>query len=239
MPFGIDLEVPAVRYNLFAGALLIAFAFYSIRQSDTNTLLSIIVIAGAVWLAYEYLRNQSKTIDAGQDNKIARLDSEAKWQEGHVAERHADMAALPPFPKKGFKYIKTNPILVDIATDLNVIRIFDRARYGDMCHLLNSFQKTYEYILSDRYDAGQYLPIFQDLGDAVIENMYSSVFVLPSKLKHVYGVNPDALVQKNIDRFMVLRRKMSSVLESYAKKELGLQVVPLSLPGANGTARFP
>jgi hypothetical protein len=182
------LLFPEVRDNIFLGAFLIAFAFYFIRQSDTNTLITIIIIGGVSWVAYIYLQKQSETLGKTEANVEGRLDGEAKWREGRVMETHADAACIPTFPKKGFKYLKTNSILVEIATDLAIIRMFDRARYGDMCHLMNTYQKTYQYILSDRYDAKQYLPIFQDLGDAVLQNMYSSVFVLPSKLKNVYGV---------------------------------------------------
>ena len=230
---------PEVRDNVFIGAFLIAFAFYSMRGSETNTLISVIIIGGVLWVGYTYLQGQSARLEKTASNIEGALDDEAKWQQGRVLEAHSNAVTMSPFPKKGFKYLKMNPILVEIAKDVSIIRMFDRARYGDLCHLLNTYQKTYMYILSDRYDATQYLSVFQDLGDAVLENMYSYIFVLPPKLKHVYGVDPDALLQDNIKRFTVLRRKMSSILANYAKKERGVHVVPDALPSANGTCRYP
>ena len=139
------IHFPEVRDTVFIGALLVAFAFYSIRQSDTNTLLTIIIMGGVSWVAYMYTQKQSETIEKTRANVDGRLDDEAKWQEGRISETHADAASIPPFPKKGFKYLKTNSILVDIATDLILIHMFDRSRYGDLCHLMNTYQKTYQY----------------------------------------------------------------------------------------------
>ena len=127
-----------------------------------------------------------------------------------------------------------NGILVEIAKSIGVVRMFDRARYADLLLLLNQWQKTYVYILSDRYDPGTYISIYNDLGDSILENMYSMILVFPkpNTMKHVYDVVPEKLINTNVNRFLVLKRKMTRVLESYCKKEKGIKVVPISLPQA-------
>jgi hypothetical protein len=224
------INAPPVRDNLFLGLLLLAFAFSSFRGSDTNTLLAAIFMGGVAWVGYTYLADQSAALQKTQANVRGALESEAQWLKGKVASTYSDQMWLPTFPKKGFVFLASNPILVEIATALSVMRMFDRSRYADLCHLLNTYQKIYEYILSDRYDASSHLSIFQDAGDAVLDVMRSAVFVVPPKFQHVYGVDYESRVQANVDRFTVLRRKMTRVLESYAKKELGVHVVPESLP---------
>ena len=90
----------------------------------------------------------------------------------------------------------------------------------------------------ERYNAADTISTFTDLGDSILEIMYGIVLVLPEKFKHIYGVDPDKLVSDNIDKFKLLRRTMTRVLESYAKKELGLNVVPISLPNASDKKSF-
>lgn len=219
----LELGIPSVRDSLFAGALMIALAYNTMQQQQTNTLLSMIVISGVIWVMYTRIAAQSAAIDSGQDKTIDRLNAEARRYVGTMSASHMDTVwGNTLFPKKGFMYLAKNPDLVEIAKDLVILRMFDRGRYADMCQLLNTYQKIYEYVLSDRYDAAQYMQTFADVGDAVLENIYSGVFILPLSYKHTYGVDSDALVQTNVRKFMVLRERMTAILKSYAEKELGI-----------------
>lgn len=232
------INTPTVRDNLFLGLFLWAFAYNSFRNSETNTLLATILFGGIAYVGYMYLAGTSDTLNSSKANVQAALDKEASWLQGQLSSSNADKMWLPAFPKnkKGFTFLASNPVLVEIATNMRLLRMFDRSRYADLCHLLNTYQKTYTYILGGRYNPESYLHTFQDMGDEILELIYGTVFVIPSQnqLKHVYGVDPEILAQNNADRFTVLRRKMTKVLESYAKKEKGLHVVPESLPiGSN------
>ena len=219
---------------LFSAMFFLAFTFYLIRSAETNTILSMIVIGGVAWVVYGYIRDSGKNSESTRKGILNALNAEGARRAGTFNETHRNNVALTPFSRKGkgFKYLAKNPILVEIAKDLEVMRIFNRGAYADLILLLDNFNKTYTYILSDRYDAEPYLPIFADIGDEILEQLYQLILVLPLKFKHVYGVNSRELIKNNIERFILLRRKMTRVLESYAKKELGLKVVPLSLPKA-------
>ena len=112
--------------------------------------------------------------------------------------------------------------------------MFDRGKYGDLLVLMNQFQKTYIYILTERYYFDSYFKTFIDIGDQILELMYGMYFVMPSSaMKHVYDVIPYELIEKNIERFTVLKRKMIKILESFGKKQLGIQYIPENLPKPN------
>jgi hypothetical protein len=238
------LSIPSVRDNLFIGTLLLAYAFFSIGKYETNTLLAIIVISGASWLMYGYLAAQAANERSKRAQKVQMLNDEGAARLAFPATSYQDKFHVLPFPKKGFKYLAMNTILVEIATSLGVVRMFDKARYADLLLLMNQWHKMYVYILSDRYEPCAYLSTFNDLGDSILENMYSMIFVFtsPDALQHVYGVVPEDLLDKNIKRFTVLKRRMTQVLTSYSKKEKGVKTVPLSLPRAadtNASLRLP
>lgn len=223
----LSLGEPLVRDYIFLFALGIAFTFYAIQKSETNTLLAMIVIAGVSWVAFTYLKQQSNKLKEVDTSTVGALNKNIKERESEQVASFENLYSVKPFPKKGCKYLVQNKLLLEIATSFNVIRTFDKARYADIITLLNQFQKTYMYILLDRYDAEHMISTFTDIGDSILELMYSLVFILPDKFKHIYEVDPDKLINSNIDKFIVLRRKMTAVLESYAKKELGLKLFQL------------
>jgi len=170
-----------------------------------------------------------------ETGQVVALNKEVKAREGEQVSTFEDKVAVGTFPKKGVKYLVQNAVLMEIATSFGVVRSFDRARYADLILLLNTFQKTYIYILMERYDVADTISTFTDLGESILELMYSLVLVLPEKFKHIYGVDPDKLVNENIAKFKLLRRTMTRVLESYAKKEAGVNAIPISLPSASDT----
>ena len=219
---------------LFSAMFILAFTFYLIRGADTNTILSIIVIGGISWIIYNYISENGKDSENTNKSIINTLNNEGARRAGTFNETHRNNVTITPFSRtgKGFKYLEKNAILVEIAKDLEVMRIFNRGAYADLILLMDNYNKTYTYILSDRYDAEAYLSIFADLGDSILEILYQLILVLPLKFKHVYGINSKELITSNIKRFILLRRKMTQILESYAKKELDVKVVPLSLPKA-------
>ncbi len=187
---------------------------------------------------FGWLRSQKDKYDVGAGGDGGgsgsgveeRLNKELKVHEGKQSGVYVDNFQIDAFPKKGLKFLMKNASLVEIVKPLVIVKSFDASRYADLLLLMNQLQKTYIYILMDRLDVGTGLSVFTDIGDAILENMYSFVYVLPDKLKHTYDVEPMKVMNNSIEKFTVLRRHMTSVLESYAKKEHGMHIVPISLP---------
>lgn len=187
--------------------------FYMLSKASAQTLLSILVMAAFAWVSYQYLLGRAHTIEKTQKDTLAFFDAETK-QRKEIASDHAFLSKAP---KKGLMYLKRNEVLVEIAKDLVIVRMFDKARYSDLLLYMNELQKTYMYILDGRYSPQMYVPIFLDLRESIQELLYSIVFVVPPRVKHVYGVKPYEILEKNIHRFVAITRTMLDVLQGFAK----------------------
>jgi hypothetical protein len=224
------LDLTLIKKDLFYLVFVFATFAYLLRGNTTEILLQIIILSGIAWVIYGYLQGRSNTAKDTIQDTFSHLDKIGAAR----AETNLDIFNIGAFPKKGFTYLHKNQVLMDIALDLALLKMFDRAKYGDFLVLMNQFQKTYIYILVERYYFESYFPTFLDLGDQILELMYSMYFVMPSSgLKHVYNVIPSVLIEENINRFTVLRRKMIQILESFGKKQLGVKYIPESLPKPN------
>jgi hypothetical protein len=82
---------------------------------------------------------------------------------------------------------------------------------------MNKLMKIYIYILADRYDAYVYTPIFNDIKNDIFEILYSLVFVVPERFKHIYGFNPIKEIEKSINNFRNRVANMLIVIENYGK----------------------
>jgi hypothetical protein len=149
---------------LFSAMLFIAFTFHLIRRADTNTILSLIVIGGISWVVYNYIIENGKDSENTKQGIINTLNNEGVKRAGTFNETHSNNVTIAPFSRtgKGFKYLAKNTILVEIAKDLEVMRIFNKGAYADLILLMDNFNKTYMYILSNRYGPEAHLPIFAD-----------------------------------------------------------------------------
>lgn len=182
--------------------VLLAFVFYQLRNAETNTLLAIIIVGVGAALVFVVMPASTKTASPSPPP-----DTE-----------HRKEAVSANFPVKKFgqmKFLPGNGVFQDIAKDIRFIRIFDKARYGDILLHMEHLQKVYMYILGDRYDAKTHIPIFRDLRASVLEMLYGLVHIVPQTLKHTYGVDPYAIVEKNIADFTAITRKMLGVLHAY------------------------
>lgn len=225
-----DLSNPDIRYNVFMGSLLTAFTFYSIQSYTTNTLLSIIIIFIISWIGYSYIKGKNSEDTTKKQQVLESFNKEIDRLDGAPIGSYLDRVEVGAFPKGTNKtskdrYIGENGALVDIAQSLSKggLRKRDRTRYAELLLLMNRYQRMYMHILMDLEDAELGISTFNDLGDLILENMYSIIFIYPFK---------ESLIQENIIKFTDLRRTMALVLESYAKKELGVHVVPISVPRA-------
>lgn len=115
------------------------------------------------------------------------------------------------------RFLPKNPALAAIARDLRFVRTFDKARYADLLLYMEKFQKTYMYILGDRYYLESYVGTLMDLRDSVAETLYSLVFAVPASFRHAYGLAPYPIIQRNIEEFQVLSRKMIKIVENFAR----------------------
>ena len=224
------IDLMLVQDNVFPIILFVATLVFLLKGNSSETLLQIIILGGIVWVAYGYLQVKSDTAKDTIKDTYAHLDKIAAER----AETNLDIYNIGRFPKKGLKYLQKNQIMIDIALDLALLKMFDRAKYGDMLVLMNQLQKTYIYILSERYYFQSYFPTFMDIGDQILELMYGIYFVMPSSaMKHVYNVIPYEIIEKNITRFTNLRRKMTEILESFGKKQLQIKYIPETIPKAD------
>lgn len=220
-----------VQNDIFPVILFVATLAFLLKGNSSEALLQIIILGGISWVAYGYLQVKSDAVKDTVKDTYAHLEKAVADRE----ETNLDIYNISKFPKKGLTYLQKNQIMVDIALDLALLKMFDRAKYGDMLVLMNQLQKTYIYILSERYYFESYFPTFMDIGDQILELMYGIYFVMPSSaLRHVYNVIPYEIIEKNITRFTNLRRKMTEILESFGKKQLKVKYIPETIPKAGG-----
>jgi hypothetical protein len=115
------------------------------------------------------------------------------------------------------KFLVKNKEFIDIIKNLRFIKKFDKTRYNNLIILMNKLMKIYIYILADRYDAYVYIPIFNDIKNDIFEILYSLVFVVPERFKHIYGFNPIKEIEKSINNFRNRVANMLIVIENYGK----------------------
>ena len=204
-------------------------------RADNHLLLAMMVMSGFAIAAWYYLRQSEKADVVAEKNISIKLDNDGRAA-GRIETSFPGVMTLPPtFPKKGFKYLIENQSLVEIAEDIRVLRLIDNAKYSDILLLMNQLQKTYMYILAGRYNPGQYISIFMDIRDELLQHFYNMMFVMPTVFQHVYGVDPGEIVDRNTSLLTALTRKMADVLKSYAEKTKGLAHVPdvIQVPAPN------
>jgi hypothetical protein len=214
-------------------ALLLVFN--GLVRADNHLLLAMMVMATFVGAAWYYLRESEKADVAAERDLKTKIESDGR-PSGRVETTFPGNRILAPsFPKKGFKYLIENHALVEIAEDIRVLRLIDHAKYSDILVLMNQLQKTYMYILAGRYNPSQYIPIFVDIRDSLLEHFYNMVFVMPTVFQHVYGIDPGELVDRNTGRVTAVTRKMADVLKSFAEKTAELAYVPdvIQVPAPN------
>jgi hypothetical protein len=186
-----------------------ALVFYQLRRSSTNTLVAILVmcvlLAGLYW---------------AHDTRRIRIEAFKKDLNEDLADRTEVISDSYEVKKsRKLKYLEENQELRAIAMNLRFVRIFDKGRFGDLLVHMDKFQKVYMYILARRYQPREYIGTFQDLRQAVLEILYSLIFVVPKRLKHTYGLDPYSEIQKSIQEFTALSRKMEDILYAFAKAE--------------------
>ena len=213
--------------DMIAAAALGGVLMYNqLAMASDHTLLALIVMAafggGMIYYVKETMVPSSQVAKALQK----QIDAEGRPAGRQETSFPGSMTLPKEFPKKGFKFIAENQVFVEIIEDIRVLKLFDKTRYQDIVLLMDNLQKIYMYILAGRYDPTSYIATFADTKKALIEHFYGMVFSLPSEFKHVYGVDPNDLMKRNIDKIQTTTSTMSYVLKSFATKTAGLPHVP-------------
>ena len=216
------MKIDLIKYELFVIVFIGAFIFFNISQSSKQNILSVIFITIFGYIVYMYLTDLSKKREDANTSNENFFNSE-------IAKRNEisdDNFFLKKFPKKKLKFFLKNDKLVAIAKDIVITRMFDKAKYADLLNLMNEYQKVYTYILGDRYPPYSYVPIFIDLGNGILENLYSIYFVVPDELKHVYGLDTYQVIEDNIKTFTMLNNEMLKILKSFSMKQKKIPYFP-------------
>jgi hypothetical protein len=196
---------------LYIFAIVIAIIFALFSNVKINQLVAIIIIILLSVGIYFYLGRLSMERENSLEMKENVLESDIKDRE----TTNEKIFYVDKFPKK-LRYLKENKSLMDIITNLRFTLKFSRTRYTDIILNLNKLMKIYIYILSDRYDATEYLPIFTDIRDNIVEQMYSFFMIIPKTLKHTYGLDPYTEIYRSIYDFNIEYRRMLTILEKFS-----------------------
>jgi len=221
-------ELQPLLWLGFGGAVL----FRQLSGAAGNSLLAMLVLGGGAYVGYrEGLWGGAKAGGAagapgagesagaapGAGPKRAPATAAEGFAEAIVDRREANTERFSIGRFSQLRFLPKNPALAAIARDLRFVRSFDKARYADLLLYMEKFQKTYMYILGDRYYLESYVGTLLDLRDSVAETLYSLVFAVPASFRHTYGLAPYPVIQRNIEEFQALSRKMIKIVENFAR----------------------
>jgi hypothetical protein len=199
-----------IEFYIFA--FLLAVAFYLFSNVNTNQLVSVIIIILLGIGIYLYLDRLSNSKDSSSDNIENTLDNDIQERK----ETNEKLFYIDKFPKK-VNYLKQSKELMQIVTNLRFTTKFNKTRYSDLILNMNKMMKVYIYILADRYDAVQFIPVFTDIRQNILEIMYSLFMIIPKQLKHIYALDPHIEIYRSIYDFVIHSRGMLEILEKFAK----------------------
>lgn len=211
---------------VFAGAVL----YYQLSRSSMKTLMSILLMCIFVGVVFYYVFRNSRQAVA------TKKAEETKVAQSLEGRKEVVSTAYPVKKHNGkIKYLQKNAVFMDIVKDLRFVRIFDKARYGDLIIHMDRLQKVYMYILARRYSCEQHIPVFVDLRDQVTEMLYSLYIIVPEALQHTYGIHPHTVIENNVNQFTAITRRMLEILKAFCKDEGSYY--PELLPRPYETAR--
>lgn len=194
---------------LFLGAVL----FFQLNQQETSTLLSILLMCifagGAFYWVWMHQREVQKKEEVGKQNLQGSVEGRKE-----IVTPHYDVAKFGKI-----KHVLQNPEFLAILQDLRFVRIFDKARYADLILYMEKFQKIYMYVLAGRRSCLTSVATLTDLRDGILELLYSLVYIVPEILRHSYNIDPPKVVQRNIENFTVISRRMMEIVHSYCESQ--------------------
>ena len=192
--------------------IILAIIYYIISKNKSSILLSIIIII----IAFYYVNNYIKETDIKYKTNTIKKEEKIIEEVKDIVELSTDNFYIQK-NNKNVKYLIKNKEFMDILFNIRFIKKFDKTRYSNMIIYMDKLMKIYIYILADRYDINTYLPIFTDIKNSIIEIIYSLIFVVPNKFKHIYGFDPQVEIDKSLSKFRTKIKDMLTVMTNYAK----------------------
>lgn len=184
-----------IIYNYYFAILILAIIFFLISNKNPSILIAIIII---IILGYNYFNKiniYNEKINTNYKNKIKTLENDSNEK---------------------INYIYNDKYLIELLLNIRFIKIFDNARYISIINETDNLMKIYIYMLSDRYEIKKFFTTFLNLRNEIINELYSSYLIIPSKFKFIYNLNPFEELKKTIEQFIKHTRKMIVIIEKYA-----------------------
>ena len=200
--------------NYYAAILFLALIFFIISKYNSSVLIALIIII----IFYYHIDNNIKQANATKKNREEDIVDNIDKGIDTIKELNTNNFNIN-INTGNIKFLKKNKEFLDIIHNLRFVKKFDKTRYNNLIIYMNKLMKIYIYILSDRYDIYIYIPIFNDIVNDILEILYSFVFVVPNRFKHIYGFNPSEEIDKSIVDFRTKLEKMLIVLNNYGKIE--------------------
>ena len=200
--------------NYYAAILFLALIFFIISKYNSSVLIALIIII----IFYYHIDNSIKQANATKKNRADDIVDNIDKGIDTIKELNTNNFNIN-INTGNIKFLKKNKEFLDIIHNLRFVKKFDKTRYNNLIIYMNKLMKIYIYILSDRYDIYIYIPIFNDIVNDILEILYSFVFVVPNRFKHIYGFNPGEEIDKSIVDFRTKLEKMLIVLNNYGKIE--------------------
>jgi hypothetical protein len=198
--------------NYYSAIIFLALIFFIISKNNTSVLLSIIIII----IIYYYIDNNIKSNINEKNNIESKIIDKIENDISYVKELNTNNFNIN-VNSGNIKFFVKNKEFIDIIKNLRFIKKFDKTRYNNLIILMNKLMKIYVYILSDRYDVYEYIPIFNDIKNDIFEILYSLVFVVPERFKHIYGFDPTDEINKSLSSFRIKVVNMLKNLDNYGK----------------------
>jgi len=227
------LNIQDIKIEVFFLMFLLAVIFYQIQKAELKTVVSMLLITvwgAAVWY---YLQDKSKKAADTSDVVLEKVNTANLKHPEIISSNFAIKSA----PKKGLVYLKENNVLTGIIKDIGFLKTFDLQKYQELLVYMNQYQKTYMYILAERYPSQSYVPTFLDTRENILELLYQCYLVVPAQFRHIYGFDPYQVLEKNIQTFHKLSRTMIEVLENFCRMDLKEYYFPMSQPAPLDLAR--
>jgi hypothetical protein len=200
--------------NYYVAILFLALIFFIISKYNSSVLIAVIIII----MFYYHIDNAIKQANATKKNRDDDIVDNIDKGIDTIKELNTNNFNIN-INTGNIKFLKKNKEFLDIIHNLRFVKKFDKTRYNNLIIYMNKLMKIYIYILSDRYDIYIYIPIFNDIVNDILEILYSFVFVVPDRFKHIYGFNPSEEIDKSIVDFRTKLEKMLIVLNNYGKIE--------------------
>lgn len=204
-------KIDNVYVEIYIFAVVLAFLYFAFTNLSLTQLTSIIIVLLLSVGIYMYVNNLSYDRENSLKYVENTLENDIK-DRNEVNEKNF---YIDKFPKK-LKFLKQNEALIKIITNLRFTIKFSKSRYSDIILNMNKLIKIYIYILSDRYDVVQYIPMFTDIKDNIVELLYSLFMIVPSGMKHTYGLDPHKEIYRSIEDFIEYSDSMLNIIEKYA-----------------------